>query len=108
MKQTGSLLRETIEMEALCSKKLDDAANEAALIIQTAEKDAEKISADRKKQIRHYKENAFLAAEQKKEAIRKEYEKKSRTGIDQLKQAFSSIADSLAKETAERIIRYDR
>ena len=107
MKQTGSLLRETLELETAISGRIAEAEAHAQKAVEEAEREARLAVEAANSEVARYMESSTRRLGAETTSVRSDWKRRSTEAIDRMNRAFSLSADELARDIAERILGYD-
>ena len=106
MKETGSLLRDTLIQEARMNELIAEAETDAEKIIAAAEKEAEAVLERARASCASHRENAFSDLNNETADMNTRYESKREDAIKSMNEKFDAECSSLARDISERILKH--
>lgn len=107
MKETGALLRSTLEREARRKTLSSEAEIEAGRIIAAAELEAAETIKKAHDSCVRYDTESHLKLENELATLNDEYARENTADIKSMEDVFSAVCDKLSVETANRILRHE-
>jgi cell division septum initiation protein DivIVA len=104
MKETGSLLRDTLIQEARMNELIAEAEADAEKIITAAEKEAEAVLERARASCASHREKAFNDLNNETADLNTRYESKREDAIKSMNEKFDAVCPALARDIAERIL----
>jgi vacuolar-type H+-ATPase subunit H len=108
MKETGSLLRDTLMREARMNELIAEAEADADNIIAAANKEAGSVLERARASCVSHREKAFSDLNNEIAEMNTRYESKREDAIKTMNEKFDAVCPSLARDIAERILKHGK